>query len=193
MRWKKRIELLLLEFKTHQIRLFWTNWNGDMVWSPNIRAPLRRIWWAITGEYEKHMQSFINWKKKERDHWLRRYGFDPEKDRDIYLKAIYDENGKVKYYKYNMEEFIKRGYKPVPSELLDVDRNGEIDITHAPWNWREEITYFDTRRVIMFMDKGMDKCQNLNCLGKVEYGMERCPHCGVRLKWFDEPAPKGWA
>jgi len=190
-RWKKKIELVLLEFMTpRQIRLFRRNADGRLVWNPNIRAPLRRIWSVITGKHEKHMQSFINWKKKETDHWLRRYGFDPEKDRDIYLKAVYDENGRVKSYEYNMEEFVRRGYKPKPSDIV---RNGEADMVHGPWDRKREITYIDTRTVIIFMDKGMDKCQNLNCFGKIEYGMERCPHCGVRLRWFDEPSPKGWA
>jgi hypothetical protein len=218
MRWKKRIELILLEFTNHQIRLFWRNWEGHLVWSPNIRAPLRRIWWVITGKHEKHMHSFINWKKKETDHWLRRYGFDPEKDQDIYLKAVYDENGRVRYYEYNMEEFIKRGYKPKPSELRNTEERNAVqllfeqkvrdagycginfekadteepDTVHAPWDRERKDKYFDTRNMVIFMNKGMDKCQNLNCLGKLEHGMKFCPHCGVRLRWFDEPAPKGW-
>jgi hypothetical protein len=83
------------------------------------------------------------------------------------------------------EEVVDPGIKCSPTAFV-------------PWSilsgeGKKTDTYFDTRTTIMFVDKGMDKCPNLNCMGKIEYGIERCPHCEVGLKWFDEPSPKGWA
>jgi hypothetical protein len=112
-----------------------------------MRAPLRRIWWKISGQYEKKMETFREWKRK--------------------------------------------CYPKVSNRVRDEE--GDSSMMKRLWDEKKKIEYFDTRTVIVFVERGMDKCQNLNCLGKIEYGMERCPHCGVRLKWFDEPSPKGWA
>ena len=62
------------------------------------------------------------------------------------------------------------------------------------WDEEQQTTIIpNVRTVVAFVDKGMDKCPNLNCLGKIEYGIERCPHCSIGLMWFEEPTPKGWA
>ncbi len=62
-----------------------------------------------------------------------------------------------------------------------------------PWDKDKTLTFIpDVRKIIAFVDKGMDKCPNLDCLGKIQDGMEKCPHCEIGLHWF-EPDVEGWA
>lgn len=63
-----------------------------------------------------------------------------------------------------------------------------------PWDKDKTVTHVsDVRRILAFITKGRDKCPNLLCLGKVQFGIEKCPHCEIGLFWFDEPDPEGWA